>query len=97
MLLEKGTAYFELVFCAPREGVPEIESYIFIGKNIFIVRYLVERCSEMLRFLALPSAGASRWRRVMRILGMMSRCSRFERLTIRFSERCLRSIADLRR
>ncbi len=35
MLLEKGKAYFELVFCVPEEGVPEIESYIFIGKNIF--------------------------------------------------------------
>jgi hypothetical protein len=35
MLLEKGKAYFEIVFCLPEEGVPEIESYIFIGKNIF--------------------------------------------------------------
>jgi hypothetical protein len=35
MFLEKGKAYFELVFCVPEEVVPEIESYIFIGKNIF--------------------------------------------------------------
>ena len=35
MLLEKGKAYFEIVFCLPEDVVPEIESYIFIGKNIF--------------------------------------------------------------
>ena len=35
MLLEKGKAYFEMVFCLPADVVPEIESYIFIGKNIF--------------------------------------------------------------
>jgi hypothetical protein len=35
MLLEKGKAYFEIMFCLPEDIVPEIESYIFIGKNIF--------------------------------------------------------------
>ena len=35
MVLEKGKAYFEIVFCLPEDVVPEIESYIFIGKNIF--------------------------------------------------------------
>jgi len=35
MLLEKGKAYFEIVFCLPENVVPEIESYILIGKNIF--------------------------------------------------------------
>jgi hypothetical protein len=35
MLLEKGKAYFEIVFCLPEDVVPEIESYILIGKNIF--------------------------------------------------------------
>jgi hypothetical protein len=32
---EKGKAYFAIVFCLPEDVVPEIESYIFIGKNIF--------------------------------------------------------------
>src|SRR5688572_6864545 len=35
MLLEIGKAYFQIGFCLPDDIVPEIESYIFIGKNIF--------------------------------------------------------------
>ena len=35
MLLEKGKAYFDILFSLPEDVVPEIESYIFIGKNIF--------------------------------------------------------------